>query len=89
MSDTAFEFRGATPGPDGATIDHLAIVREPRQETGAAARWFCTVECSTLMARPENIGGATAAQALRLAKLFVLDLLDQHHVTIEALDREH
>jgi hypothetical protein len=42
----------------------------------------------SLIPDAEKIIGATAAQVLRLAKLFVLDFMDNHGVTIEAADRE-
>lgn len=87
MSEPALEFRGTSPGPDGAALDHLARVEEPL-ETAGRPGWACTVRCATLLPRDESISGATAAQALRLAKLFVLDLLDRHNVTIAAADRE-
>lgn len=87
MSDIALEFRGFETGPDGSTINHLAIIWEPKMEHGTQD-WSCTVGVYSLVPRAEKIIGETAAQALRLAKLFVLDLLDRHGVTIEAADRE-
>ncbi len=87
MSDIALEFRGAKTAPDGSTINHLAIVWEPQKDPGSQG-WSCTVGCYSLVPDAEKIIGATAAQALRLAKLFVMDLMDRHGVTIEAADRE-
>jgi len=87
MSDIAFEFRGAETGPDGSTINHLAIVWEPQKEDGTQS-WSCIVGVNSLIPDAEKIIGATAAQVLRLAKLFVLDLMDNHGVTIKAADRE-
>lgn len=88
MSNMNLEFRGAITGPDGSTTDHVATVQEPRESPGTQ-EWFCTVCCPSLMPQDEKISGATAAQALRLARLFVLDLLDRHSVKIAATDREH
>ncbi len=87
MSDIALEFRGAKIGPDGSTAHHLAIVWEPQKDARTQV-WSCTVGCYSLVPEAEKIIGTTAAQALRLAKLFVLDLLERHGVTIEAADRE-
>ena len=88
MSNMNLKFRGAITGPDGSTTNHVATVREPRESPGTQ-EWFCTVSCPSLMPQDEKIAGASAAQALRLAKLFVLDLLDRHGVMIEAANREH
>lgn len=87
MSDIALEFRGAKTDPDGSTTHHLAVVWEP-QEDVLTQTWSCIVGCYSLVAEAERITGANAAQALRLAKLFVMDLLEDHGVVIEALDRE-
>ena len=87
MSDIALEFRGAKTAPDGSTINHLAIIWEPQKDAESQG-WSCTVGVYSLVPQAEKIIGATAAQALRLAKLFALDLLDRHGVTIEAADRE-
>ena len=87
MSDIALEFRGAKIDLDGSTTNHLAIVWEPKREGGTEG-WSCTVGVYSLVPEAEKIIGETAAQALTLAKLFVLDLLNQHGVTIEPADRE-
>ncbi len=87
MSDIALEFRGEKIDPDGSTAHHLAIVWSPRKEEGAQG-WSCTVGVYSLIPQAEKIIGETAAQALRLAKLFVFDLLNRHGVTIEPADRE-
>ena len=87
MSDIALEFRGAETDPDGSTINHLAIVWEPQKEDETQG-WSCIVGVYSLIRDAEKIIGATAAQALRLAKLFVLDLMGNHGVIIEAADRE-
>ena len=87
MSDIALEFRGAKIDPDGSTTNHLAIVWEPKRDF-QTQDWFCTVGVYSLIPEAEKIFGESAAQALRLAKLFVLDLLDQHGVIIDAEDRE-
>ena len=87
MSDIAIEFRGAKIDPDGSTSNHLAIVSEPKKEA-ETQDWSCIVGVYSLIPNAEKIIGETAAQALRLAKLFVLDLLDRHGVTIEPADRE-
>jgi hypothetical protein len=42
MSDITLEFRGAKTGPDGSTINHLAIVWEPHKEDGPQG-WSCIV----------------------------------------------
>jgi len=47
--------------------------------------WSCIMGVYSLIRDAENIFSATAAQA---GKLFVLDLMDNHGVTIEAADRE-
>ena len=88
MSEIALEFRGAKTGSDGSTIPHLAIIWAPQKVAGTRG-WSCTVGCYSLVPDAEKIIGETAAQALKLAKLFVLDLLERHGVTIEAADREH
>ena len=87
MSDIALEFRGAKVAPDGTTAHHLAIIWEP-QKDDRTRNWSCIVGCYSLVPQAEKITGATAAQALRLAKMFVLDLLEQHGVIIDAADRE-
>jgi len=87
MSDIALEFRGEKTDPDGSTTNHLAIVWGPRKEQGTQG-WSCTVGVYSLVPKAEKIIGETAAQALRLAKLFVLDLLARHGVIIEPTDRE-
>jgi len=87
MSDIALEFRGAETGPDGSIINHLAIIWEPKMDA-RTQDWSCTVGAYSLIPHSEKIVGATAAQALKLAKLFVLDLLERHGVTIDAADRE-
>ena len=84
MSDIALEFCGAETGPDGSTINHLAIVWKPQKENGMQS-WSCIMGVYSLIRDAENIFSATAAQA---GKLFVLDLMDNHGVTIEAADRE-
>lgn len=87
MSDIALEFRGAKIGPDGSAAYHLAIIWEPQKDDRNDG-WSCTVGCYSLIPQAEKICGATAAQALRLAKMFVMDLLDRHGVTIDPADRE-
>lgn len=87
MSDIALEFRGEKLGPDGSITNHLAIIWEPREDA-ETQNWSCTVGCYSLVPQAEKIIGATAAQALRLAKLFALDLMNQYGVIIEAADRE-
>jgi hypothetical protein len=86
-SDIALEFRGSETSPDGSIVNHLAIIWEPKKETGTQD-WSCTVGVYSLVPDAERIIGKTAAQALRLAKLFVMDLLERHGATIEAADRE-
>ena len=86
-SDIALEFRGAEIDPDGSTINHLVIVWKPQKEDGTQS-WSCIVGVYSLIPDAEKIIGLTAAQALRLAKLFVLNFMDNHGVTIEAADRE-
>ena len=87
MSDIALEFRGAKIDTDGSTSNHLAIVWEPKREVGTQD-WSCIVGVYSLVPDAEKIIGETAAQALRLAKLFVMDLLERHGVTIDPADRE-
>ena len=87
MSDIALEFIGSKTEPDGQTADHVATVHEPRQNTRGKG-WLCLVCCPSLFTDDEEIAGATAAQALRLARLFVLDALERHGVTVRASDRE-
>ena len=87
MSDIALEFRGAKTGPDGSVDNHLAIIWEPQEDTEAQG-WCCTVGFYSLIPQAEKIWGDTAAQALRLAKLFVMDLMERHGVIIDAADRE-
>ena len=87
MSDIALEFRGEKIAVDGSVTNHLAVIWEPRKEADEHC-WSCVVGCYSLVPEAEMIIGETAAQALRLAKMFVLDLLDHHGVVIEAADRE-
>ena len=87
MPPIALEFHGSRTGPDGCATDHLATVLEP-EENCEKRSWFCRICCPTLFQNDEIIIGATAAQALHLAKLFVLDALDRHGVTVKAEDRE-
>ena len=87
MSDIALEFRGAKFHPDGSTAHHLAIIWEPEMDM-ATRNWCCTVGCYSLVPDAEKIIGTSAGQALRLARLFALDLMERHGVVIYPADRE-
>lgn len=85
MSNMAVTIRGARTDEDGATADIEATVSEPEQ-LGENAGWSCTVRCPGLFP-DEMIRGASAAQALHLARLFLLDALEHNGVRVDESDK--
>ena len=84
----ALNISGAKIDPDGTPRNHLATIHQPMECT-ATHGWICNVVCLSLFPEQKSIAGANAAQALRLARLFVFDLMDRQGVTIDPADRDH
>lgn len=85
MTDIAFTIRGTRSHEDGSTTDIDGTVSEPKQ-IGEASDWLCTVRCAGLFP-DEPIKGASAAQALHLSRLFLLDALDSNGIVVAEADK--
>ena len=81
MNKAALTIAGSRMGEDGATAHITGMVSEP-EPVGGSSDWVCTVSCADLFP-DEIIKGASAAQALHLARLFLLDALETNGVTVE------
>ncbi len=81
MSNAALTISGTCVEEDGAISNVTGAVSEPEAIDGSGD-WVCTVSCPGLFP-DEIIKGASAAQALHLSRLFLLDALETNNVTIK------
>ena len=81
MTGIALTIHGNRPDEDGSVSDVTGTVSEPAQ-AGDNADWECVVRCAGLFP-DETIKGASAAQALHLSRLFLLDALETNRVRLQ------
>lgn len=80
MNKAAFTINGSRVDEEGANCDATGTVSEPEPVDGSHD-WVCTVSCPGVFP-DEVIKGASAAQALHLSRLFLLDALETNGVTV-------
>ena len=74
-------YRGTRSGADSEMADVVDSVLAPGMDNQGQG-WIYRVMCPALFGQKQRIFGANPVQALRLARPFVLDLLDRHGITL-------